>query len=936
MRHLLPIVFVGVVTVGGLTNIAGCSDNPAVTDAGADAGPDAASSTLSRFAFISPVDGELAEPGDVLDLVVSTTGGQTPTLTVNGTQVSAQWTPDPNDATVLHAPFTVTADATNVLLLVAKGPDGSNTISSSRKISLQTPTEKVNGTTGATETVLTLTSGAKLRIPADALPSGTAVTISSYDPSTIPSFAAATMLSPIYRVHLSADETAIKGTLSIEEPQAKTTIASLSASGLREARADVYEGEDPDPETPPLSIESQLTLNPDGTGLVVAPLPAGAFHHTGSCASIVGIMATKYPFEITTATVTASNDADGTQDSKSLIASTPPTIQLSNSGTNVQAHVSLAATIGWSVNGAPTNPPAWQMPLQASFVIKSPVSALRENPTGTFRQHQGIDLSVPVGTSLYAAADGDATLVMHDQFAINLAVAGGWQARYLHISDVVGFQSDVVAQGTVLGTDLNGNPVKAPGPGNAAYGLSCNQYPAAGNYTYMLCDLTQNGTPIIANGCLNNNFKYCIIDSSGVFKRKGVKAGDQIGLSGQTSAAQSGLGPHLHFEIWYGNYPSGTYLDPSLFYPKISQDPLENGPTPSTLRSPMLRFAAQLDAANEPLLSGRISGTLLGVNATTLASELSQDETTTTTVCPYGTNAAIPVGAYKVTKLGAPGAPTTIAWDLGACIYPSLVDSSGSTPVCSASNSSVMLTFGLTSWRRNSAGQFLFLGAYPPANTAPPLAIVSGVSTGVPATYATVTCCDGASNVANCPGAGNTGSPLVAASYNNLKLTVQGIGGEFATSTMTLTNVTSVTSLSAWQANHPNEAGTLSYSNIPSTATVFTFMDTTQPAGIVGFPATFQSSNPANRYGRSNLIAVWQDVNKVWQWVMNISGGSYVNNGTATWHEYQFIYDSRGTLHNYYAIYLGSSGTGTGFTFVNSYPTTAKITGQPNVLPFYP
>src|SRR5207237_10264548 len=180
----------------------------------------------------------------------------------------------------------------------------------------------------------------------------------------------------------------------------------------------------------------------------------------------------------------------------------------------------------------------------------------------------------------------------------------------------------------------------------------------------------------------------------------------QIGRSGRTSTTAI-LAPHLHFELWYGSYPSGAYLDPALFFPVISNDASENGPTPSTLRSPVLRFAAQLDPANEPQQAG-LAGTLLGINTSTLASELSLDETTTTTVCPYGSNAPIPPSAYKVVKMGAPGAATTIAWDLGACIYPSLVDTSTpSKPVCNAANPSVKLTFGLTSWRRSFAGSWL-------------------------------------------------------------------------------------------------------------------------------------------------------------------------------------------------------------------------------------
>ncbi len=186
---------------------------------------------------------------------------------------------------------------------------------------------------------------------------------------------------------------------------------------------------------------------------------------------------------------------------------------------------------------------------------------------------------------------------------------------------------------------------------------------------------------------------------------------------------------------------------------------------------------------------------------------------------------------------------------------------------------------------------------------------------------------------------GDGGSCCAASDFEGMTVTVQGVNGEFATSTMTLTKVTSVASVAVWQSNHPNEAGTMS-STLPVNATVFTFMDSAQPAGVVGFPSVFGASNFANRYGRSNLIAVWQDMNKQWQWVMNISGGSYANNGGfPQWHEYQFIYDSRSSAnpHNRYDVYLGANGQGTGFTFNRTAKTQVAVSPIPSALnPFQP
>jgi hypothetical protein len=148
-----------------------------------------------------------------------------------------------------------------------------------------------------------------------------------------------------------------------------------------------------------------------------------------------------------------------------------------------------------------------------------------------------------------------------------------------------------------------------------------------------------------------------------------------------------------------------------------------------------------------------------------------------------------------------------------------------------------------------------------------------------------------------------------------------------------------VVSLAAWQAAHPNEAGTLS-STLPNNAQVYTFLDNAQPAGVVGFPSVFGASNFANRNGRSNLIAVWQDQNNKWQWVMNISGGSYTTGGGfPQWHEYQFIYDSRPTAnpHNHYDVYLGANAMGSNFSFIRTAKTSVTVTPIPKQLkPFQP
>ncbi|MBI2388451.1 MAG: choice-of-anchor D domain-containing protein [Deltaproteobacteria bacterium] len=140
-------------------------------------------------------------------------------------------------------------------------------------------------------------------------------------------------------------------------------------------------------------------------------------------------------------------------------------------------------------------------------------------------------------------------------------------------------------------------------------------------------------------------------------------------------------------------------------------------------------------------------------------------------------------------------------------------------------------------------------------------------------------------------------------------------------STMTLVNVTEVPGgISSYAAvlGKP-EVGDES-SNVPSSAKVFTFFDTSSLWGVPGFPTPIVGRD-VNRGGRSNLIAVWKNSAGVFEWVTNITGGHYsFTGGLPVYRQFQFIHESSsaptssplssfGARKDFFRSYKSSEGT---------------------------
>ena len=865
--------------------------------------------------FVSPMDGDLAEPGDTLDVTVDTgAAGLLPTLLVNDVETPVTWQPDPNAPTALHASFTVPADASGSLRLVAAADDA---LAAEAKLNLTPPVGKSSGTV-AGATTLALPSGAKLMIPKGALPDGTTVTFSSYAPNTAPEFATPTLVSPIYRVHVSADETAITGSLFIDQPLSISEVAGLDATPNRLLSLQVFESA-PDPEDASPSVRARLQRSQDGSGVVHAELAPNAFHHTGSSSAISGLEATPYPFVLSSAQLCASDTTDtNVVDCQPMSGAGTATVGMAcGTGTSTQtAHLSVKASLAWQ-----DNPPTLVSPLEdaaAESGTPSPPYAtdafnpLRKRPNAAgWRPHQGNDMRARKPWPLFAAADGLARAHMSREYFVEIAL-GKWTIRNFHVSDFTGF-SQKFAAGDVLGSTWKtvgtGKKKKTiqvdvTAPVDDVYSLSCFEAAKKGSLVPLVCHVNRAGgsSPALPD---------LIALPEGTWAHN-VKAGDLIGMTGRSGV---GVPNHLHFEFWYGPGHTGVPIDAALFFPSISGSSLVNG-SASPLETPTLRFAAELSPGNGNTANGGISDTILGIDPATLR-DATEGSSPPPVACPYAGSMA---PTYRVVKMRGPKEPLTdvINWDLGPCVYASVCDPNAPQDV--------KVTLGSTTWRRTSKAD------YPPAAeawnllnesgtfpTAPPLVISEDVFDGVSATV----------NVA-------VGSAKPQASdFEGMTVAVNSVSGEFAGSTMTLTNVVLVglPSQYAGSFNGP-EAGnpTPLSTNIPANATVFKFGDNLQSAGVAGFPSPFSGTNVANRNGRSNLIAVWQDVTKKWQWVWNVSGGSYNSGGGfPQWHEYQFIYDSRKPTagRTRYDVFLGPSGVvpanSSGWSYIRTAATTVTV-----------
>jgi len=388
--------------------------------------------------FSTPLDGDLAEPGENVDVTVHATAvGVSPTLLVNDVETPVTWTADASDASVLHAPFAIPADANGALHFDAVAD---NCVPASADLSIVAPAAKSGAVVAANmDTIVTLASGAKLTIPMGALPNGTIVELAAYPPSTLPYFSA--LVTSIYRVHLSVDEAQISGSFWLEEPLTAPAITGFGAQP--HLSLDFYEGSDPDSEGAPISMHPQLAVAMDGSGSVRSELPPRAFHHTGSTAAIMGLENSAYPFVFDSPKVCASDDADMSAPNCQPLARTyggasTPNVTLPCPAMGSVPHVNVTGAVKWT-----DVPPAFVSPLDdAAALMSTPsppyatdiMNPLRKHPTKpVWRFHEGADLRAKppwpdpnaTGWPLYAAISGRARAHMQSEYTLDINNGNG-------------------------------------------------------------------------------------------------------------------------------------------------------------------------------------------------------------------------------------------------------------------------------------------------------------------------------------------------------------------------------------------------------------------------------------------------------------------------------------------------------------------------------
>ncbi len=898
------------------------------------------------FELIAPLDGELAEPGATIDVVVGT-DGLTPRLFIADEETTVTWTPDPTDPTILHASYTVPASPGDLQFLVTA--DGA--MSAYAKLHVAAPKERMTATLatdpdagdgGSTDTVLSLPSGATLRVPVGSVQGGGGVTFASFAPTAMPEVADP-VVDSFYRVHFDAEDTAVHFSIYVTQPISAQVVSALS--GGLELRVIEPEGSNLVPNEDlllaPVVVRATLVINPDGTGLASALLPPDAFHHTGSSTAIYGLFpAAQSPYlRSATSKVCVSNDDEdgGTVNCGQLadLKGKPPTIGLSGAGDGGGAHVKITSDLTWA-----DSPPDIASPVSTGDpVLRSPMNPLRETcrkgadkvpcpPGGTldsgvvlsdsrFRPHEGADIGASMGDAILAPVDGNATLTMTGSFYVDLIAdtSPKYMFRMMHVSDFTADYAASLDVGAVLGKKASCTPNKKKkitcdvlAPQKALYGLSCVEATIKGAEK-LICHPTMDG--VLLGGA-----DFCIgAVERGIYKAHFTQ-GSTIGKVGSTGLPFKA--PHVHMEVHYKmataytnatavNATSrGAVVDPALFYSSLSSNPwVQGGDTNPRVQSPTLELAAELTPGDG---TGPIAGNLIGIDPVTLKNAM-------TAACPYG--GTIDSMNYQVVKVGGPKEKTTVAWDLGPCVY---------AEACNK-GLDVTLQLGTASFRNDNHGTgrpWTFMGSMPSVSSYPPDTAQSYTN---PPPKDVADLADPLTAIISCK---SSGAPQPA-DFEGMTVTVQATG-EFATSTMTITNVTLVGSPSQYlgSANGP-EAGNpmLLSQTVPANATVFSFIDKLQSAGVAGFPSVFNNKDFANRFGRSNLIAVWQDNAKKWQWAFNVSGGSYNSGGGfPQWHEYQFVYNSllMGNAKNRYDVFLGGNAMAGNWSYIRTLATSVAVT----------
>ncbi len=345
-----------------LALVAGCPapDHPS-GDPDASAAQDA-SVISEQMYFQVPGEGDIAAPGDTIAVrLYVPNGGETPVLQLAGSKLPVSWT---QDGAVYWCNIQIPTGLTQRDAdLVATVKDDDAVVHLKVLTSINS-TAEVSIASG--DTVLTLGPALTVRIPAGVLGGG-AASLRQYDATNFPALEGAQLLSPVYRLDLSAFPEEIHGDISVEQSITAAMVNSILSMASPELRVQVIEGDDATGEVAPWSGPAALALYTDGSGVIGAKLPPQAFHRKGSSTTRWAVLLLESPVGVEDLKL-CKTKADGSETCKGFISSgDPESFNIASESDKLE----LKAEVKWAAS-----PPSFSNPL-GNLRVTSPFDAYR-------------------------------------------------------------------------------------------------------------------------------------------------------------------------------------------------------------------------------------------------------------------------------------------------------------------------------------------------------------------------------------------------------------------------------------------------------------------------------------------------------------------------------------------------------------------------------